>query len=152
MQFTHDNNNVLITTKKGISPLIATVLIIGMVVSASAIVFLWAKEFQKQLIEKEGAASLSALSCATDIAIDALRHDTSTNTITVENKGRGKIDGFRIFVDDSFTDDSRQLNPGDIDDLSHSASPGEKVTIIPKIKVAKGIYQPCTEQKIIYKV
>ncbi len=150
MQFAHRHNNMLILTKRGISPLIATVLIIGMVVSASAIVFLWAKGFQKDLIKKESAASLSALNCATDITIDALRH--TTNTITVENKGRGKIEGFRIFVGDNFVDDTTQLNPGDINDISHAGASGDKVTIIPKIKVAKGIYQPCTEQKIVYKV
>lgn len=150
MQRKKNNDKLLIATKRGISPLIATVLIIGMVVSASAVVFLWAKGFEENLIKKEGAASLSALNCATDITIDAIRHDAAT--ITVENKGRGKIEGFRIFVDDAFVDDTTQLNPGDINDLSYNGASGDKVTIIPKIKVAKGIYQPCTDQKIVYKV
>jgi len=135
-------------SKKGISPLITTVLVIGMVVVGSLIVFLWGKGFTEELIEKSSGIALSQLSCVNDIKIDIIRHDPSF--LTIENKGRGKIDAITLIEDGGTPrEEYIEIEPGAIEQVSYA---GAKITVIPKIRLGKGLYQPCTEQKLTYKV
>ena len=133
--------------KKGAGPLIATVLIIGMVVAGSAIVFLWGEQYSEELITKSQGAALSKLNCASDIKIDILRHDA--NTLTIENKGRGKIDAFTLIENDNPREDYTEIDPGNVEQVQYS---GRNIVVIPKIRIAQGLYQPCTEQKLTYRI
>lgn len=75
--------------KKGISPLIATVLLIGFVVAVAAVVMLWGKGFVKERAEKEGALSQAQLECnLIEIEIN--------DDLSVTNIGSRTIDGFII--------------------------------------------------------
>lgn len=49
--------------KRGISPLIATVLLIGFVVAVGAVVMIWGKGFITERAQKEGALSQAQLDC-----------------------------------------------------------------------------------------
>ncbi len=49
--------------KKAISPLIATVLLIGFVVAIGAVVMIWGKGFITERAQKEGALSQAQLDC-----------------------------------------------------------------------------------------
>ena len=134
--------------KRGASPLIATVLIIGMVVAASAVVFIWGKGYTEELIEKSQGAALTKLNCVTDIAINIIRHDSGY--LTVENIGRGKIDAFTLVNQDGDSfEELVSIDPGNIEKIQYY---GEKITVIPKIRIAKGLYQPCSGQKLTYKI
>ena len=133
--------------KRGASPLIATVLIIGMVVSASAVVFIWGRQYSEDIIEKSQTASLTKLDCVTDIAIDVLRHDSSY--LTVENKGKGKIDAFTLVQDGIPREEYVGVDPGNIEQVPYM---GSKIVVIPKIRIAQGLYEPCTSQKLTYTV
>jgi len=87
--------------KKGISPLIATVLIIGFVVAIGAVVMLWGRGFVKERTEKEGALSEAKLNCN---SIDLKVVDTSQDEVTIENRGSVSIGGFKIKFYDGSTD------------------------------------------------
>ena len=134
--------------KKGAGPLIATVLIIGMVVAGSAIVFLWGEQYSEELITKGQGVALSKLNCASDIKIDLLRH--GGGELTIENKGRGKIDSFTLIENDNPRDEHTEIEPGNIGTVSYGGS--GTIIVIPKIRIAQGLYQPCSEQKLTYRV
>lgn len=148
--------------KRGISPLIATVLLIGFVVAAAAVVMLWTRGFVGELQEKKGAQSSARLSCATDVEIGVrdLTFGSGQMTVVVENK-RENIDGF-IFVIQGATDSSTiesatTLESGGIANVEFSydsikvGQPG-KVDVIPRLKLGRGVYQPCPDKKITWNV
>lgn len=148
--------------KRGISPLIATVLLIGFVVAAAAVVMIWTRGFVGELQEKEGGQSSARLSCATDVEIGVrdLTFGSGQMTVVVENK-RGKVDGF-IFVvqgatDSASVESATTLESGEIANIDFSydsitVGQPDKVDIIPRLKLGKGVYQPCPDKKITWKV
>lgn len=136
--------------KQGISPLIASVLVIGMVIVTASIVFFWGKGFTEEIIQKEGAVSQQRLNCATDVKINIVSE--SNSQLTVENAGNGRIDAFSLVVDGQATDEPVTIDPGNTASVPHNANTGQKVDIIPKIRIGNGLYQPCSSQKITYKV
>ena len=72
--------------KRGITPLIATVLLLLFVLIVITVVFLWTKSVQKQVVEKNAELSKKQLEC------DAVQIDvTSGSVINIVNKGNVKI-------------------------------------------------------------
>jgi len=136
--------------KKGISPLIASVLVIGMVVVTASIVFFWGKGFTEEIIEKEGAVSQQRLNCATDVKINVLSE--SSGLLTIENAGSGRVDAFSLVVDGVAEEQIVSIEPGNTQQIASSVQPGQKVDIIPKIRIGAGVFQPCSSQKVTYKV
>ncbi len=55
--------------KKGISPLIATVLLIGLVIAIIATIMLWSRSIIKEEIEKRAQIATGKLACLTEIEI-----------------------------------------------------------------------------------
>lgn len=148
--------------KRGISPLIATVLLIGFVVAAAAVVMIWTRGFVEELQEKEGGQSSARLSCATDVEIGVrdLTFGSGQMTVVVENK-REKVDGFIFVVQGSSDSDSVEsattLESGGIAniDLSYDnikVGQPDKIDVIPRLKLGRGVYQPCPDKKITWKV
>lgn len=140
--------------KRGISPLIATVLLVGIAVAAAAMVFLWSQHFTKDIQEKQGAIAEQRLSCATDVTIDVL--GVESGFITVENKGRGKIDAFLLRLtnqDGSATNQELQVSieQGGVKKLPFSGNP-KKIDVIPKLRISEGVFQPCSDQRITYSI
>ena len=80
-------------TKRGISPLIATVLLIGFVVMAGGVVIFWSRGFIKEKAAKEGALAQKQLECE-NIIIEIKSVSRATRSIVLENKGNKDIDGF----------------------------------------------------------
>lgn len=78
---------------KGISPLIATVLLIGFVVALGSVVMLWGKGFVKEKTEKEGALSQAKLDCE---GINLKVIEASTSAVIVENRGTSTVNGFKV--------------------------------------------------------
>lgn len=148
--------------KRGISPLIATVLLIGFVVAAAGVVMLWTRGFVGELQTKKGAEGTARLSCATDVEIGLrdLTFGSGQLTAAVENK-RGKVDGF-IFVvrgdtDSSSVESSIGIESGGIANIdiaydSLKVGQPDKIDVIPRLKLGKGIYQPCPDQKVTWNV
>ena len=141
----------MLDSKKGVEPLITTVLVIGMVVAGSVIVFFWGEGFTEELIEKGAGVAISELNCVSDVKIDIIRHDAST--LTVENKGKGKIDAFTL-IEDGGTPHKEyvEIEPGDIATVDYFG--GAKIVVIPELRIAKGVFQPCSGkgQKLTYTI
>ncbi len=152
--------------KRGISPLIATVLLIGFVVAAAAVAMLWTRGFVGELQEKKGAEAGARLSCATDVQITVTEASASGGEVrvTVENN-RERIDGFLLVVHGPAGTDTAEsttgVDAGGINDISASYDqtalasldkPGgaTKVDVIPRLKLGKGVYQPCPDQSITW--
>ncbi|MDD5178623.1 MAG: hypothetical protein PHT54_05095 [Candidatus Nanoarchaeia archaeon] len=53
--------------KKGISPLIATVLIIGFTVALAAVIMTWGQKFTKDIQEQTEETSGSQITCANEV-------------------------------------------------------------------------------------
>ncbi len=136
--------------KRGISPLLATVLVTGIIIAVATVVFLWSKQVTEGVKEKQGEISTLELSC-TNVKVDVA--DTSSDAVTVENKGQ-PIDGIILVAKgggktgSTIFDDP--LDRGSSRSFPYNGLPNvpnvERVTIIPAL--GKGIYRPCSEQKV----
>ncbi len=76
--------------KKGISPLIATVLIIGFTVALAAVIMVWGQGFIKGMQEKTEAGADVQLVCAQDVVMqvsNVCRDTPTTLKVTVKNDG-----------------------------------------------------------------
>lgn len=86
--------------KRGISPLIATVLILGFTVALAAIIMTWGTGFTKKIQEQTEETSSIQITCATDVVFDIKSAcEAATDgeyKITIANNGNKKIDGFQI--------------------------------------------------------
>ncbi len=82
--------------KRGVSPVIATVLLIALVVGLSVIVFLWFRSFTQETITKFGGQNIE-LSCG-QLAISA---EYSGGQLAISNTGNVPIYSFNVRVDGS---------------------------------------------------
>jgi len=88
--------------KKGVSPLIATVLLIGLVVVIAMIIFFWYGNYLEDVLEKQGIDLES--SCAQDVEIYlpsdeiecVLSGENSVVNLYIENVGNTEIKGLNV--------------------------------------------------------
>lgn len=96
--------------KRGISPLIATVLIIGFCIALAAIVMTWGGGFVRTTTEKTEASADMALKCSTelDFEIKSVDKTSTPNKITIDNRGSIAIKKLilRFYEGDSMIPDS----------------------------------------------
>ncbi len=78
--------------KKAISPIVATVILVGFVVLIIVLIWIWSGDVYREQVEKEGALANEQLKC-NDVAISIER---VTGTIYVRNTGSRTINGFRL--------------------------------------------------------
>ena len=93
--------------KRGISPLIATVLLIGFTIALAVIIFFWINSFTEERIGKTKEIVEAELSCVTgiDIGIYEACVDSSGVHLTLENRKNNDIDGFIVrFESDQSTE------------------------------------------------
>jgi flagellin-like protein len=76
--------------KRGISPVIATVLLITIALALAAIIFVWAKTFFAEKITKDG----SDIEMSCDQVM--ITGEISTTTLRIENQGNIALYGVRI--------------------------------------------------------
>lgn len=91
--------------KKGISPLIATVLIIGFTVALAAMVMTWGSGFIRKTTEETEASASIALKCASQLRfeISGVTCDgLNIGEVQIENRGQLEITSlkFRIVSDE----------------------------------------------------
>jgi flagellin-like protein len=88
--------------KKGISPLIATVLIIGFTVALAAVIMTWGTGFTKRMQESTEETSDVQITCATDVVFDVKSacEDTGKGAgyykLTIANNGNIDIAKFQV--------------------------------------------------------
>ncbi len=85
--------------KKGISPLIATVLLIGFAVALAAVVMTWGLDFIQETAEATEDQTKNTLVCASDLSFAISDVSTTEGTITIDNRGQVDIKSliFRIY-------------------------------------------------------
>ena len=89
----------LVLTKKGISPLIATVLLIGFTVALAAVLMTWGLEYIRGTTEKVGDQTDQYLLCS-DLAFEITNVDCTNDEVIIQNNGNVDIAGviMRAFV------------------------------------------------------
>lgn len=101
--------------KKGISPLIATVLILGFTVALAAMIMTWGTGFTRQMQEQTEETSNIQVTCATDVAFDVKSVcETAVDgvyKITIANNGNLNIDSFMVRYYESAGDATQQSVP-----------------------------------------
>ncbi|PIN95719.1 hypothetical protein COU56_00725 [Candidatus Pacearchaeota archaeon CG10_big_fil_rev_8_21_14_0_10_31_9] len=119
--------------KRGISPVIATVLLIAIVVVIAAIIFIWASNFVSEDIEKFGSSIKNA--CA-DVDLEV--SEIQPGYLNIVN--RGDVPVFAINLKVNFDGDSEiskctgSFSPGQATILSIADScemSGEVISVIP---------------------
>ncbi|MBT4576974.1 hypothetical protein HOM13_02390 [Candidatus Woesearchaeota archaeon] len=85
--------------KKGISPLIATVLLIGFAVALAAVVMTWGLDFIKSTADATESQTQNTLICASDLSFAISDVNPSEGSVTVDNRGQVDIKSviFRIY-------------------------------------------------------
>jgi len=97
--FKSENFNMVKMIKKsrrGISPVIATVLLIAIVLILGTIIFLWARGW---IIEKQTKFGSSIDLVCEDVELDA-SVDTSTDMLSVDNTGGVSVYALEVLADD----------------------------------------------------
>lgn len=80
--------------KRGISPLIATVLILGFTVALAAVIMTWGTAFTKKMQEQTEETSGIQVTCATDVIFDiksVCKVSAGEYKVIVSNDGKEKI-------------------------------------------------------------
>lgn len=105
---------MIFKNKRGISPLIATVLLIGFTVALAAMVMTWGSGFIKKTTENTEAQASSTLKCASELAFEitgvTCNANKGINSIKVDNRGSLEIRAikFRIISAEQTTVDDKQ--------------------------------------------
>jgi len=139
--------------KRGVSPLVATVLLIMMTIAMFLVIFTFSKSFIKEQVEKLGGPVETACQ---ELSFDALK--TGDNTITLTNKGNMVIYAFNVKAERAGTSklsylktSSGKLGIGEVDTLDISGISGDIITVIPVllgkgVKTGTGKLYVCNEQ------
>ena len=129
--------------KRWLSPVIATVLLIALVLVLAVIIFLWAKSFISERIEKFPGQAIED-TCA-KVSFDAVYYlDGTTPTLEVNNRGNIAIYGLSIkqkkqsgnskMYNYNFSVDSGKSAKGVIDySLYDSSDPTSSIIIYPVV-------------------
>ncbi len=130
-------------SKKGISPLIATVLLIGFTVALAAVIMTWGLDYVKSTTKKTEETTREALRCATDLNFEISEVNCADNKVTIDNRGDVEIVNitFRIFSgDDGRTEVQPGLGPFGIKSitLDNPLSGASRVEAIATIKGESG--------------
>ncbi len=85
------NNKFLSKSKRSVSPVIATILLIALVIIIGLIVFQWMKGFTKEAVTKFEGQNIELV--CNDVQIDA---SYSAGTLTISNLGNVPISNFNV--------------------------------------------------------
>ncbi len=126
--------------KKGISPLIATVLLIGFAVALAAVVMTWGGGFIRKTTEETGTTAEKTMMCARlDLRIEG--YSCKGNKITLSNNNDIKVEKvvFRFFdINGNFIEEKeslRGIDPYGINEYSPGFPGGSyKVQVIPTLE------------------
>lgn len=129
----------MFSNKRGISPLIATVLIIGFTVALAAVIMVWGQGFIKDMQSKTQAESDIQLSCAQDVKLevsDACRESGDANLkVTVKNDGNKDLTSLTLRAYES---SSKIASTSDTGALGSLAAFGVKTFTIPSALLTGG--------------
>lgn len=148
-------------TKRGISPLIATVVLVGFVVSLVLIAMLWGKNYIEELAAKRGTLAEKQYACQNvEITAKSATIAGSQAKIVITNQKDQQVDKL-IFVGMKGQESLAQPveRYGTLDSLEiteyevgFSSGDVEKVKVIPGIKAGKNKYVTCSDKNIVVRL
>ncbi|MBR9675544.1 hypothetical protein GOV05_00890 [Candidatus Woesearchaeota archaeon] len=163
----------MFVNKRGVSPLIATVLLIAFAVALGAVVMNWGKGYVEQTAQNSGQKAEMDLACQTDIKIgikeigntEKVCYNSSADyaEFMLENTGNEDITGIRMIVidandniydedDTAFTIGDGSVSPKYTFDYSASSVSGslQLLEIVPMITVkGRSTPQPCLKNSVL---
>ncbi|VVB80259.1 Uncharacterised protein [uncultured archaeon] len=83
------------TNNKGVSPIIATVLLIGLVIVLAIIIFMWSRAFISESVQKNGVSANNVCK-SVSLDISASPSPSGVLNLQVVNRGSIPIYGFEI--------------------------------------------------------
>lgn len=116
-------------TKRGISPVVATVLLIVVVIALFLLIFLWLKGFQKEAILKNGTPI--------ETQCTAIRFDATytSGSLQVSNTASTTINKVQIYVDGAYQKDKDigppPITPATSATATVTCASGKKIKLIP---------------------
>ncbi len=145
---------------KGVSPLIATVLLIGFSVIIAVAVWMWYGNVVQGQFMKQGAISAINQACLTDIELQVISASKGTDTIDIEIKNTGNkiFNGIRVLVNggedvlsdkESFKPSEQKIISVKPDPSKVSVSSATSIEVMPMI-VRQGVPGTCSDKKIKY--
>lgn len=138
--------------KRGVSPLIATVLLIGFTVIIAASVWFWYGRIVTDQFMKQGALADIKTDCLSEIELQVLSVDKTTGNIEIKNTGTNLFNGVRILIDDGtkVLSEKEPFQPGQQKTIPVTISNDAKsITVMPMI-VRQGVAGTCSDKKVIY--
>ncbi len=134
--------------KRGISPLIATVILVGLTVTIGALLWIFLSKEAKLIGEKEGAKCSAQQAAEIDFTITKCVKGSNSVDLSIQNTGKVSITSFRYKVDDlpTATMSSLDLTPGD-EITTGVTDVGDKITLFP-IVVQDGKVITCTDKLV----
>ncbi|MDD5254064.1 MAG: hypothetical protein PHG05_03080 [Candidatus Nanoarchaeia archaeon] len=148
-------------SKKGISPLIATVLLVGFIIVILLIALVWAKNYVQERAAKEGKLAEKKLECENlDFSVTSAQKSGSNIRIVLKNlkddnieKWSFRIEGNKAEIKQNYEMlEGLEIKPYEIEYDSSKTGDAEKVAIIPWLKVVPGYYVPCSGKNIVARV
>ena len=139
--------NKLRETKKGMSEIIAWILLLGFSISLAVIIFNWTRTHTEELTKSTVSFVEGKLECQ-EIAINVAAND-DCSIITITNKGKLTIDQFaiRTFRQDyeNTLIEATQLSPKQSKQLNILSS--NKIEVIPIVKIKEKLIG-CNDKRI----
>ena len=144
--------------KRGISPLIASVLLVGFIIMIGSIVIFWGRGFIKERAQKEGELAEKQLKCE-NIEIEIRSTNKIERNIEIENKGNTAIDGFILRVTSGGSGSEKiiqKVEPLKISTITYSFSLGEdaRIDFIPALRPegTNAPLVPCSNKHKVVKI
>lgn len=152
---------------RGVSPLVATTLLVGFTVSLVALTILWSRGYIEERAAKEEKMASTKLACERVLfTVTSVEYSGNTLNIELENKATQKIDNFLFRIVGDAGGDTVQLKreesiselgstlislgPSDFD--ASMIGNAQTVGLIPMLKAGKGTFVPCSAKTIEAKV
>ena len=158
----HQKGTITMLKKRGITPLIATVILVGFAVAIIVLVMLWSSTYIKDIQEKQGSIAEARLNCATDISFNVqnIEQFGTQFAITLENMNQ-PIDSFFIVIRGDNDQQTVTVNTPlaataitTLDAVYDETIVGQaqEIDIIPRIEIAGGVYESCSGQHEVYEL
>ncbi len=87
--------SMLLNQRKGLSPVVATMLLIVITIALALIVFLWFRSFNQEAVTKFGGTNIDVI--CQQVVFDA-NYDSSSDTISIQNVGNVPIYSFSLQI------------------------------------------------------
>ncbi len=149
--------------KKGISPLVATVLLVGFTISLIVIILLWGRAYYEEKDQKEGKISELEADCATAVLLEikSVSVDQFKLIMNLNNNGNRDIDGLSVVIKGQQNQDTiplqgpqykiKKLETKTIE-ANYTLNVGApvEVKIVPSLKAGSRYYVGCDDKAVTY--